>query len=136
MSAESRPFQIQTYADGTRRTLVLCGELDMLVAPELEDAVRRLCDGESGELILDLRDLTFMDSTGLRSTLAAHELCRQSGYSFAIIPGPRQVQTLFELTGLADLLPFQSNGQAATPTRDGILPRLFVPAEHSEDTPA
>jgi anti-sigma B factor antagonist len=136
MSAESRPFQIRTYADGTRRTLVLSGELDMLVAPELEAAVRRLCDDGAGELVLDLRELTFMDSTGLRGTLAAYEFCRQSGYSFAVIPGPRQVQTVFELTGLADRLPFQTNGQAATPTQDGILPRLFVPAEHSEDTPA
>jgi hypothetical protein len=94
MSAESRSFQIQTHADGARRTLVLSGELDMLVAPELEDAVRRLCDGGAGEL------------------------------------------TLFELTGLADRLPFQTNGQAAAATRAGILPRLFVPAEHPEDTPA
>jgi anti-sigma B factor antagonist len=114
----------------------LSGELDMLVAPDLEDAVRHLCDEDAAELVLDLRNLTFMDSRGLRSTLIAHELCRQSGYKFAVVPGPRQVQALFELTGLAERLPFQTDQQPPTPSQEGLLPRLFAPAESPRDIPA
>jgi anti-anti-sigma factor len=129
MSAESqsKSFHLQTAADGTRRTLALSGELDALVASDVEDAVRRLCDEGIAELVLDLRDLTFIDSTGLRSTLIAYELCQECGHDFAVIPGPRQVQALFELTGLAGLLPFQSGGEPPTPLQDGLLSGLFVP---------
>jgi anti-sigma B factor antagonist len=135
MPAESRPpcFEIRSHADGASRILVLSGELDMLVAPDLEHAVRGLCDEDAAELVLDLRNLTFMDSTGLRSTLAAYELCQESGYSFAVIPGPRQVHALFELTGLAERLPFRTSLQPLTPPQDGLLPRLFAPAEHPQD---
>jgi anti-sigma B factor antagonist len=131
MPAESRSpaFEIQHNADGARRILALSGELDMLVASDLEDAVRRVCDEGPAELVLDLRGLTFMDSTGLRSTLAAHELCKQSGSSLTVVPGPRQVQTLFELTGLAAHLPFQTDGDHSSFQQGGLLPRLFSPAE-------
>jgi anti-sigma B factor antagonist len=137
MAAESRSttFQMEIDADGLRRTLVLSGELDLLVAPDVENAVRRLCEEGALELVLDLRSLTFMDSAGLRSTLTAHEHCQESGSSFIVIPGPRQVQALFELTGLAERLPFQADGESPTPLQDGLLSRLFVPPDRLKDTP-
>lgn len=136
MAAESRSptFQIETHADGLRRTLVLSGELDLLVAPDLETAVRRLCDEGAAEIVLDLRNLRFMDSAGLRSTLIAHEICQEAGCSFTVIPGSPQVQALFELTGLAERLPFQTDGEPSKRLQDGLLSRLFVRPDRSEHT--
>ena len=126
MPAGDQPatFQLRTHADGPTRTVLLSGELDMLVAPYLEAAVRRVCSDRAAQLVLDLRSLTFMDSAGLHCILTAQKLCREFGCSFAVIPGPRQVQALFELTGLVECLPFQPDGEPSTPIEDGLLPRL------------
>jgi anti-sigma B factor antagonist len=136
MSDESQPrsFQIQSHAAGTKRTLVLSGELDMLVAPDVESAVEHLCDKETAELILDLRNLKFIDSTGLRCILTADELCKQSGFSFAVIPGPRQVQAVFELTGLAERLPFQASAESPSTLQNGLPSRLSEPAHRLNGT--
>ena len=56
-------------------------------------------------IVLDLQQLEFIDSTGLRSILAALEACRGRGQEFAITPGSQQVQRLLRITGVAEHLP-------------------------------
>jgi len=98
-------FRIAVDADGARRTIVLGGELDLISAGELEATATRLCAEEIGELVIDLRGLTFVDSTGLRAILTCWDLAK-GHCGFLLIPGPRAVQRLFEVTGLRDRLPF------------------------------
>ncbi len=107
-------LRIDVRRDGGRAILALSGELDMASAEPLQ----RLIDGEdlSGEamLVLDLQQLEFIDSTGLRAILSALERCRERGQEFAITPGSKQVQRLLSVTGVADHLP-------TIATADGIL---------------
>ena len=56
-------------------------------------------------IVLDLQQLDFIDSTGLRSILAALEACRARGQEFAITPGSQQVQRLLRITGVSEHLP-------------------------------
>jgi anti-sigma B factor antagonist len=98
-------FRMSVSSDGARRTLLLGGELDLVSAGELEGAVSRLCSEELVELVLDLRELTFVDSTGLRAILTCWEFTK-GRCGFLLVPGPRAVQRLFEVTGLSDRLPF------------------------------
>jgi anti-sigma B factor antagonist len=116
--AASRSFQLQSVALGDRQTLVLSGEIDLLAAAEIEATIRALCPDGMGEIVLDLRKVTFMDSAGLMATVSAREICRRSGYGFAIVPGPEQVQRLFEMTGLVPALetPLPTSGR---PSRAG-----------------
>jgi anti-sigma B factor antagonist len=93
-------------ADGPRHVLVLSGELDMASSPALEDAVRGICTDSAEALTVDLSGLTFMDSTGLRVVLLAKELCEHHRCEFLVIPGPAQIQRLFEVTGILERLPF------------------------------
>lgn len=86
-------------------TIALRGELDLASAPQLEEAIGDI-DG-AGTVKLDLRALAFIDSTGVRTTLAAREHCTRRGIDFTLIPGPKQVQRLFEIVGLLDVLPFE-----------------------------
>jgi anti-sigma B factor antagonist len=99
------PFEIQDVVSEGAHTLLLAGELDMATAPDLE-AVVSACAPKARRLTLDLSRLTFMDSTGLRLVLCTQRLCRDSGAEFGLIPGPKPVQRVFELTGLLDRLPF------------------------------
>jgi anti-sigma B factor antagonist len=104
----SRAFEVQDVVSDGRHRLVLTGELDLAPAAELEAMLLRLCADGTKEIALDLSKLRFMGSTGLRTVLLAKELCEQHGYEFLLIAGPRNVQRIFELTGLLDVLPFQA----------------------------
>jgi anti-sigma B factor antagonist len=100
-------FEVQDAVCGGRHTLVLSGELDLVSSGALESMVLLLCaDGITG-IALDLSKLTFMDSTGLRAVLCVREVAESHGYEFLLIPGPRNIQRLFELTGLSQVLPFE-----------------------------
>ena len=103
-------FEVQDVVSDGRHRLVLTGELDLAPAAELEAVLLRLCADGTKEIALDLSKLRFMGSTGLRVVLLAKELCEQHGYEFLLIPGPRNIQRIFELTGVLDVLPFQAQG--------------------------
>jgi len=81
--------------------LVLHGELDVATAPRVDAALAALRDDER-ELRVDLSDLAFLDSTGLRTLLRASRVAQERGGRLAMVPGPSAVQRVFELTGLVD----------------------------------
>jgi anti-sigma B factor antagonist len=99
-------LEIEHVSAGATHTLVLKGELDLASAPTLAQVVREPPSDSANVLALDLSRLTFLDSTGLRATVEAGELCRERGQGFLLVPGPRQVQRVFEIAGLLDVLPF------------------------------
>ncbi len=82
------------------------GSLDMATVPVLRAEIDELREAGFRHLILDLRALDFMDSTGLRLMLAVHAEARRDDTSIALVPGPRAVQQVFELTGTLTVLPF------------------------------
>jgi anti-sigma B factor antagonist len=94
-------------AEGGRRTLALTGELDIASVEALQAAIERMCSDTTTSITLDLRGLTFIDSTGLAAIVLASKLCDTNGYEFALIRGASSTQRLFELTGLIDVLPFR-----------------------------
>jgi anti-sigma B factor antagonist len=93
--------------------LLLGGELDIASAPRLQKAIARLCEDGARALTLDLSGLLFIDSTGLAAIVYASRLCDRHDCELALIPGPEIVQQVFELTGLAELLPFRSDADGA-----------------------
>jgi anti-sigma B factor antagonist len=105
------PFEVQHVVSGGSHTLVLRGELDMTTASDLEAEIASSVESAS-ELTLDLSELTFMDSTGIGVVLFAQRLCQETGTGFAVVPGIGQVQQVFEVTGLVDILPFRPESRA------------------------
>jgi len=81
------------------------GDLDLDTVHRVESALGALRDEGAGNLVLDLRGLTFMDSTGLRLVIRWHTAARDEGFRFAIVPGPDVVQRVFRLTGMDAHLP-------------------------------
>jgi anti-anti-sigma factor len=84
--------------------LELHGELDLLASPELEEAIEGVEARSPAIIVLDLQDLRFIDSAGLRVILAAHERSRQQAWELALTPGSEQVQRLFVIAGIGDHL--------------------------------
>jgi anti-sigma B factor antagonist len=81
--------------------IVLDGELDLATVPVAEQAINRV-DQDAATLVLDLRKLRFLDSSGLRLILATHEA--QGSRRVVIVRGPAQVDRVFELTGTGERL--------------------------------
>jgi anti-sigma B factor antagonist len=112
--SRSRAFEVQDIVSDSRHRLVLSGELDLAPASELEEMLLRLCGDGTKEITLDLSKLRFMGSTGLRLVLLAKELCEQNGCGFLLVSGPPNIQRMFEMTGLLDILPFEDEDPRAT----------------------
>ena len=99
-------LKIERLSDDQGTVIALHGELDLESAPEVD---RRLeVDGTNpGRLLIDLRGLEFMDSTGLAVLVRAQRSARASGYRLSLRPGPPQIQRLFELTGVLEQFSFE-----------------------------
>jgi anti-anti-sigma factor len=96
-------FRIEVSDVGARSLLKLVGELDLASAPVLEKELDRLDD--SAQIIVDLRDLEFIDSTGLSVLVRANQRAADGGGEFGIISsGDGQVRRLLDLTGLQEHL--------------------------------
>jgi anti-sigma B factor antagonist len=88
-------------------SLVLGGELDIASAPMLEARFAQAVAVGAPRVVVDLRGLEFIDSTGLRVLLALGMPGPASGQPSAeFVPGPPVVQRVFELAGVADRLHF------------------------------
>jgi anti-anti-sigma factor len=80
------------------------GELDLASVPVLERELERAEVGDAAKVVLDLRDLRFIDSTGLRTIFTAHARAQERGREFAVTRGPEQVQRLLAITRLGERL--------------------------------
>ena len=100
---------------GERQSVVLKGELDLVTAPDLEDTIAAMCLDGSRQLVLDLREVVFMDSSGLRTILASLDMCRSNGCELLVIPGNGACRRLFELTGAIEDLPLTEPDEVVEP---------------------
>jgi anti-sigma B factor antagonist len=103
------PFRCDVEPARDRVNVIPRGEIDLATAPELDARLRELHQSGFDRLLLDLRHVTFMDSTGLRLLLNWDAAARQNGLTFQIVPGPPLVQRLFEITGVQDRFHFVSS---------------------------
>ena len=88
-------------------TVRIHGDLDMSGTLRLEQELTRLVEQERVKaLTLDLTGVTFIDSTGLGMVINTDQAARQEGFALRLVPGPREVHRVFEMVGLADVLPF------------------------------
>ncbi len=111
------PFAVCTHtsADGSIQ-VALAGELDLATAPGAAEQVRA-AQAESSLVWLDLRGVTFMDSSGVHLVIDARTRAQRRGGRLVIVNCPAQVRRVFELTGILGHLEF-----AAQPRQTGALP--------------
>jgi anti-sigma B factor antagonist len=95
---------IDVRHDKGRAVLSLRGELDLASAPLLQSEIESSKIASASMLVLDLEELTFIDSTGLRVLLTAYEHSQQRGQEFAVTQGSPQVQRLLSITGVGEHL--------------------------------
>lgn len=98
-------FRVEVRSEGTAAVVVVSGELDLASGPELEQTLEQLAEQPTELLVIDLRAVDFMDSTGLSIIVKAHQRFADAGRQLALVRGTPQVQRLLDLTGVAERLP-------------------------------
>ena len=94
-------FRILTKESGSRVEIAIHGELDLATAPQLEAEFERVCALAGIELVVaDLRNLAFLDSTGLEAIMKCDARLRAGGARFVVVRGPRAVERLFSIMQL------------------------------------
>ena len=96
-------YEETTEPDGTVR-IALTGELDMAAAPSLERILSGLADAN---VVLDISDLEYLDSSGLAVLVAAHSRAADAGRSVSFTAPPPPIRRVFSVTGLSDLFRFR-----------------------------
>jgi anti-sigma B factor antagonist len=82
----------------------LAGDLDIVTSGDVKRELAQLVDAGHTSLVLDLSDVGFVDSSGLGALVAIHRHAESQGGRFAVRAVPPQVQRLFQITRLDDLL--------------------------------
>jgi anti-sigma B factor antagonist len=97
-------FRVEERRHENTVVLTLHGELDLASAEQVRERLDEL-RAAGVPALLDIDELYFMDSSGLRLVLDAAEASDKSGWRFSLTRGPEQVQRLFESTCVTDHLP-------------------------------
>jgi anti-sigma B factor antagonist len=95
-----RPFRCELAECGRTVHVRPEGELDLTTAGVVEDRLRAARTAGAGRLVVDLRGLTFMDSTGLTLLTRWSLGTERDDYEFALVAGDPRIQRLFEITGM------------------------------------
>lgn len=95
-------MEIIKNTNGETLTLNIVGRLDTTTAPELENELKASLDGVN-DLVLDLVDLDYISSAGLRVLLAAQKIMNKQG-SMVIVNAKPEIMEVFEITGFTDIL--------------------------------
>lgn len=76
------------------------GDVDLSNAEEVKNAIETAMAAGAKEIVVDLRQVGFMDSTGLRVMIESHEKLEADGGKLAIVASEGPIERLFEITAL------------------------------------
>jgi anti-sigma B factor antagonist len=96
-------LKIETVREQDRVTVRLEGELDMLQAPEVSDTLTELVDSGVKDILVDLTELRFLDSSGLSALLGAHQAAEAQGGRLVLQSPNERIVRLVTITGLGDV---------------------------------
>jgi anti-sigma B factor antagonist len=97
-------FRVEVRNADETTVISVSGELDLASSPALEEELERVAQSDAQVVVVDLRNLEFMDSTGLSVLVRAHQRAEENGRRLGLVNGSQQVQRLLTLTGVADRL--------------------------------
>lgn len=97
-------FRIEVHPEREVIRVAPVGELDVATAPTLEEQLQELRGSGFDHLVVDLRRVEFLDSTGIRVLVEENGLAGANDREFSVISGPPAVHRTLELCGLLELL--------------------------------
>ena len=125
-------------ADAAVVCLSLAGDLDLSAVTTLQEALDRAEALAPADLLLDLSDLSFLDSTGLHCIVRAHERAQHTGRRLVVVPGVSPVHRVMELTGVDKHLEFVTRADLEALLSAGSTMTVLdiPPGNRRSETPA
>ncbi|MBJ7520446.1 MAG: STAS domain-containing protein [Solirubrobacteraceae bacterium] len=102
------PFDVTVDRVGPWTIVRPEGEIDLATVGRVAQAA----GGAAADLAIDLRAVTFLDSSGLRFLIEQDHRARDAGHAFAIVPGDASIQRLLQIAGLDTRLRVLEDGDA------------------------
>ncbi len=99
-------FRFETSQRGDEHLMRLFGDFDITGFKQVDEELGRIQSDGQPTVVLDLRELTFIDSSGIRAILRADARARGLGKRLRLVAGPERVQRVFQITRLDDHLQF------------------------------
>ena len=96
----SSQLSLEVRREGDSAVVVARGDIDLSTLAKASAALDGARAG-ARSVVLDLREVGFMDTSGLRLIIEEQRRAAATGYRFAVIPGPRRVQRVLEIAGLS-----------------------------------
>ena len=94
-------MEIKTNTDGAKLTITVSGRVDTVTAPELEAGLKF---GDATCVVIDLGDVPYMSSAGLRLLLTAHKTMLGKGGELQVANAQPSVKEVLDITGFSDIL--------------------------------
>ena len=106
---------IDEHAEGYS-VIAVRGEMDLHTAPKFQYAIERAAENEGvGAVVVDMGDVTFMDSTALSALMRSKDALEQQGISLRLAAPSKAVERIFSVTGFQDYFDIFSSREAAIP---------------------
>jgi anti-sigma B factor antagonist len=108
-------FELTSDEQGERVHVRMRGDLDISTAPRLEEELRRVEAKGASTIVLNLQDLSFMDSTGLRLLITADARAREHSRRLVLVRGSKMIQRVLRITRLDERLEIVDDPDAVAP---------------------
>jgi anti-sigma B factor antagonist len=99
-----QPFGFEVEIQGSRAIVRLAGDLDMAAAATCRDVLHSVRHGDTTDVVVDLRGLTFLDSMGLSALLETHNVGLDGPHAVSFIRGTGSVHRVFQITQMEERL--------------------------------
>ena len=101
-------LEVKAEREGSTLVVALCGELDAHTTSVVADAIDPVLDSpDLAGVVLDARELSFMDSAGISELLRIQRLLTENGASIRLEGAGPTVRRVLEITGLLEILGVQ-----------------------------
>jgi anti-sigma B factor antagonist len=104
-------MQIATTPGSDRYLITVSGEVDLATSPELDVAIIAAIDSGTSSVVIDLTDVSFMDSSGLGVIVRALKRCREAENDLDLVITNERVLKVFGITGLDQVIPIHASIQ-------------------------
>lgn len=102
--ATTQSFSIDSERHGESHTVRMYGEFDLAAVDDATRELRQLEESDAQNVIVDLRELEFIDSSGISALVEAQLRFRENGSRLEFLCGPGPVQRVLQMTGVDTLL--------------------------------
>ncbi len=109
-------FRIERSAHGDTSAIRVAGELDSAGCDRLAELFEQtIAAGDVSELVIDLSQLSFIDSAGLRAVIIIERIAQAQGVQLVLVPPPEPLLDLLRITGLATRMTLAADADEARP---------------------